>query len=144
MINFGVKCTKRSVKMWTANFYKSFFQKCFVVHEQSAVENLFITCTYVMPRTVYFSWICILLTKLSLYLQPVKSENRKYHFCNEYIIYFAIDGSRISLPLVFNFIYNASQKHDSTLLHAYVLNEFLTADRSSTTKYFWKNSYRSW
>ena len=27
-------------------------------------------------------------------------------------------------------IYNAQQKHDSILLHTYVLNEFLTADRS--------------
>ena len=29
-----------------------------------------------------------------------------------------------------------SQKHESTLLHTYVLNEFLTADRSLATKYF--------
>ena len=34
--------------------------------------------------------------------------------------------------------YNASQKHESTLLHKYVLNEFLTADRSFITKYFRK------
>ena len=32
--------------------------------------------------------------------------------------------------------YNASQKHESTLLHTYVLNEFLTADSSCTTKHF--------
>ena len=32
--------------------------------------------------------------------------------------------------------YTASQKHESALLHTYVLNEFLTADRSCTTKYF--------
>ena len=32
--------------------------------------------------------------------------------------------------------YTASQKHESTLLHMYVLNEFLTADRSCTTKLF--------
>ena len=32
--------------------------------------------------------------------------------------------------------YTASQKHESTLLHKYVLNEFLTADRSCTTKQF--------
>ena len=30
--------------------------------------------------------------------------------------------------------YRNSQKHESTLLHTYVLNEFLTADRSFTTK----------
>ena len=40
--------------------------------------------------------------------------------------------------------YNAPQKHVSTLLHTYVLNQFLTADRSCTTKYFFKNSYSSW
>ena len=40
-------------------------------------------------------------------------------------------------------MYNASQKHESTLLHMYVLNEFLTADRSCTAKHFWKNSFRS-
>ena len=34
------------------------------------------------------------------------------------------------------YTYTASQKHESTLLHTYVLNEFLTADRSCTAKYF--------
>ena len=37
-----------------------------------------------------------------------------------------------------------SQKHESTLLHKNVLNEFLTADRSCTNKYFWKNFHKSW
>ena len=32
--------------------------------------------------------------------------------------------------------YTASQKHESTLLHTYVLKTFLTADRSRTAKYF--------
>ena len=32
--------------------------------------------------------------------------------------------------------YTASQKHESTLLHTYVLNEFLTANRSCTSQYF--------
>ena len=35
-------------------------------------------------------------------------------------------------------IYTASQKHESTLLYTYVLNEFLTADRSCTKKIFLK------
>ena len=35
-------------------------------------------------------------------------------------------------------LYTALQKHESTLLHTYVLNDFLTADRSCTTKYFAK------
>ena len=38
--------------------------------------------------------------------------------------------------------YTAQQKHESTLLHTYVLNAFLTADRSCTTKYFWKILYK--
>ena len=46
----------------------------------------------------------------------------------------------IVLPLVVskekNKTYTAQQKHESTLLHMYVLNEFLTADRSCTSKYF--------
>ena len=33
-------------------------------------------------------------------------------------------------------IYTDLQKHESTLLHTYVLNEFLTADRLCTAKYF--------
>ena len=40
--------------------------------------------------------------------------------------------------------YTASQEHESTLLHTDVLDEFLTADHSCTTKYFLKNSYQSW
>ena len=47
------------------------------------------------------------------------------------------------LWLVFLNTYTARQKHESTLLHTYVLNEFLTADRSWKTEYFWKNSYKS-
>ena len=39
--------------------------------------------------------------------------------------------------------YTASQKHESTLLHTYVLNEFLTANRLCKTKYFRKNSNKS-
>ena len=40
--------------------------------------------------------------------------------------------------------YRNSQKHESTLLHTYVVKKNLTADRSCTAKYFWKTSYRSW
>ena len=35
------------------------------------------------------------------------------------------------------------KKRESTLLHTYVLNEFLTADRSFTTQHFWKNNIKS-
>ena len=48
-------------------------------------------------------------------------------------------GTKIRFTL---FNYRNSQKWESTLLYKYT-NEFLTADRSSTTKYFWKKSYRS-
>ena len=36
--------------------------------------------------------------------------------------------------------YRKSQKKESNLLHTYVLNEFLTANHSCTTKYFWKTT----
>ena len=35
-------------------------------------------------------------------------------------------------------MYNAQQKHESTLLHTYVLNEFLTADHSVEQNIFEK------
>ena len=38
--NLDTICSKRSVKMWAINFYKT-FQKYFVVHERSAVINSF-------------------------------------------------------------------------------------------------------
>ena len=38
--------------------------------------------------------------------------------------------------IYFEIKYTASQKHESTLLHTYVMNEFLIADRSCTKKYF--------
>ena len=37
-----------------------------------------------------------------------------------------------------NSTHNASQKHESTLLHTDVLNEFLTADRLCTNTFFEK------
>ena len=49
----------------------------------------------------------------------------------------------VNLNYEFLHIYRNSQKHKSTLLHTYVLNEFLTAERSCKTKYLWKNSYRN-
>ena len=39
--------------------------------------------------------------------------------------------------------YRFNQNIPSGPLHTYALNEFLTADGSCTTKYFWKKSYRS-
>ena len=40
------------------------------------------------------------------------------------------------VEVIIIFLYTASQKHESTLLHTYVLNEFWTADRLCPTKYF--------
>ena len=37
---------------------------------------------------------------------------------------------------VFLVLYTDSQKHESTLLHTYVLSKFLTANHLCTTKYF--------
>ena len=48
-----------------------------------------------------------------------------------------------NFPFTVDWIYTASQKNESTILHTYVLNEFLTANRSSATKYLKENSYRS-
>ena len=52
------KVPKRSVKMSTTSFYKSFFKKYVGIHEQSAVSKIRSVHTYVMHRTVYFGWIC--------------------------------------------------------------------------------------
>ena len=43
LTTFDAKGAQRSVKMWTTNFYKKFFQKYFVVHDLSAVKNSFST-----------------------------------------------------------------------------------------------------
>ena len=42
--------------------------------------------------------------------------------------------------LEFKQLYTASQKHECTLLHMYVMNEFLTADHSSIKKIFLKKT----
>ena len=51
--------------------------------------------------------------------------------------------SKVRVSPAYNKVFtvcNASQKHESNLLHAYVLNEFLTAaDRSCTTNPFEKS-----
>ena len=51
--NFGIKGALRSVKMWTTNFYKSFFKK-FLLYMSSRLSTIRSVHTYVMPRTVYF------------------------------------------------------------------------------------------
>ena len=48
---------KRSVKMWTTTFYKSFF-KNILLFMRSQLSKTRSVHTYAMPRTVYFGWIC--------------------------------------------------------------------------------------
>ena len=61
MTNLGVKGAKRSVKMWTTNFYKSFSKNILLsismiwLSKIRSVHNW----RYVIPRTVYSGWICI-------------------------------------------------------------------------------------
>ena len=45
------KGAKRSVKMWNINFYKSYFKNVLLYRN----GRLY---TYIIPRTVYFDWIC--------------------------------------------------------------------------------------
>ena len=42
LTNLGAKGAKRSVKMRAIKFYKNYFQKYFVLHEQQAVKISFI------------------------------------------------------------------------------------------------------
>ena len=57
MTNLGAKGAKRSVKMWTTNFYRSFW-KNILLYMSSRLSKIRSEHTYVMPRTVYFGWIC--------------------------------------------------------------------------------------
>ena len=52
-----MKGAKRSVKMWTTNFNKS-FSKNIWLYMSSRLLKIRWVHTYVMPRTVYFGWIC--------------------------------------------------------------------------------------
>jgi len=57
LTNMDAKGAKRSVKMWTKNFYKS-FSKNMLLHMSSRLSKIRSVHTYVIPRTVYFGWIC--------------------------------------------------------------------------------------
>ena len=78
------------------------------------------------------------------HLQPFTSSNGKRIFeKNQKTFRNVLDlglvayfSSTLYLSTGFVDIYTASKKHEFTLLHKYVLNEFLTADRSCTTKIF--------
>ena len=50
---FSVKGAKRSVKMWTTNFYKSFSQNI-LMYMSSRLSKIRSLHTYVIHRTIYF------------------------------------------------------------------------------------------
>ena len=52
------KVPKKSVKMWTTIFYKTFF-KNILLYMNGRLSKTRAVHTYVMPRTVYFDWICM-------------------------------------------------------------------------------------
>ena len=56
--NFGVEGAKRSTKMGTTNFYKS-FSKNILLCMSSRLSKMRSVHTYVMPWTFYFGLICI-------------------------------------------------------------------------------------
>ena len=58
LTNLKAKGAKRSVKMWTINFYKIFFKNIFL-YMNSQLSKIRSVHTYFMTRTVYFDWICI-------------------------------------------------------------------------------------
>ena len=49
-----------SVNMWTTNFCRS-FSKNILFHINSRLSKIRSVHTYVIPRTVYFGWICSVL-----------------------------------------------------------------------------------
>ena len=55
--------------MWTTNFYKSFSKKI-LLYMSSRLSKIRSEHTYVMPRTVYFGWIC--MTTMKLISWPLK------------------------------------------------------------------------
>ena len=70
------KGAKRSVKMCTTNFYRS-FSKTILWCMSSRLSKICSVHTYVMPRTVYFGWICTSRTKVMkwiIFIDVSKSE----------------------------------------------------------------------
>ena len=82
------------------------------------MERLFLHSSTPIIKAVKanYSGISSLLEQLLCY--------RCYYFCKALIVF-----------NILGYIYTAPQKHKYTSLHTYVLNEFLTADHSFTTKY---------
>ena len=75
--------------------------------------------TWVLEEAEINRVLCIDLAKS---VERVKEREKCYLFFKEFVIIWVIGQLK----------YTASQKHESTLLQTYVLNEFLTADRLCT------------
>ena len=64
LTNLDRKGDKRSVKILTTKFYKSLFINI-LLHMNGRLSKIRSVHTYVVPRTVYFDWICTTeITKL--------------------------------------------------------------------------------
>ena len=60
LTNVDAKGAKRSVKMWTANFYKNVF-KNILLYMNGRLSKTHSVHTYVIPRTVYFDCFCTII-----------------------------------------------------------------------------------
>ena len=74
------------------------------------------TCAVLLITVINCQWISNGISWVSLSLFRIKGENF-CHIC-----------SKFEVHILFFVIYTAPQKHESTLLHTYVLNAFLTGD----------------
>ena len=78
LTNFDAKGAKRSVKMWTTNLYKIFFQKyCVLVYMNARLSKICSVHKYVILRTVYFGRICVQIPK-SPKMELIFFENAYY------------------------------------------------------------------
>ena len=78
---FGCKRCKKKRTDVNYKLLWELFQKCFVLHGQSAVKNN----TYVIRRTVYFGWICMLFipdSKRAWALLPSETLSLRSQGCN--------------------------------------------------------------
>ena len=100
----------------------------FMASEKNSM-NTFLENTILL---IYFICLCLNEWRLLQY------QSTKYTHC-KYLVFplgnIGILCSTINSTLSCVQRYNAPQKHESTLLHKYVLNKFLTANRSCTAKY---------
>ena len=85
LTDLGAKGAKRSVKMLTTNFYKSFF-KNILLYMNGWLSKIRSVHTYVIPRTVYFGWICIRTQKLFFNLLNQSPWSKAKSFVSRYVV----------------------------------------------------------